>query len=295
VQFRDAVRLFIKGTEGTAGLFAQCLCGSPHLYQEGGRKPWHSINFVTAHDGFSLADLVSYNQKHNVANGEDNNDGENHNNSWNCGEEGEVVSIHVQRLRQRQLRNFIVALMVSQGVPMITMGDEYGHTKGGNNNTYCHDNSINYFRWDKKRADPMGFYRFASLMINFRRETESLRLGDFPTGERLEWHGLSPNNPDWSETSKFVAFTLVDQHKRELYIAFNASHLPVVVNLPERAGGKWYPLVDTSKPTPYDFLNEEVPNKEVALAQSSSFLNSNLYPMINYSSVILQLVNDNTF
>lgn len=87
----------------------------------------------------------------------------------------------------------------------------------------------------------------------------------------------------------------MDQHKRELYIAFNASHLPVVVNLPERAGGKWYPLVDTSKPTPYDFLNEEVPNKEVALAQSSSFLNSNLYPMINYSSVILQLVNDNTF
>lgn len=168
-QFRDMVRLFIKGTEGTAGIFAQCLCGSPHLYQEGGRKPWHSINFITAHDGFTLADLVSYNQKHNVANGEDNNDGDNHNNSWNCGEEGEVVSIPVQRLRQRQLRNFFVALMVSQGVPMITMGDEYGHTKGGNNNTYCHDNFINYFRWDMKRADPNGFHRFASLMMNFRR------------------------------------------------------------------------------------------------------------------------------
>jgi pullulanase/glycogen debranching enzyme len=115
-----------------------------HLVQEGGRKPWHSINFVTAHDGFSLADLVSYNQKHNMGNGEGNHDGENHNNSWNCGEEGELVSVRVQQLRQRQLRNFVVALMVSQGVPMITMGDEYGHTKGGNNNTYCHDNPVSF-------------------------------------------------------------------------------------------------------------------------------------------------------
>jgi isoamylase len=113
-QFRDAVRLFVKGTDGTVGSFAECLCGSPHLYKEGGRKPWHSINFVTAHDGFSLADLVSYNQKHNMGNGEGNHDGENHNNSWNCGEEGELVSVWVQRLRQRQLRNFVVALMVSQ-------------------------------------------------------------------------------------------------------------------------------------------------------------------------------------
>lgn len=294
-QFRDAVRLFIKGTEGTAGLFAQCLCGSPHLYQGGGRKPWHSINFVTAHDGFTLADLVSYNQKHNVANGEDNNDGENHNNSWNCGEEGEDVSVQVQRLRQRQLRNFFVALMISQGVPMITMGDEYGHTKGGNNNTYCHDNFINYFRWDDKSADPHGFHRFASLMTNFRRRTESLGLGDFPTGERLEWHGIFPGTPDWTESSKFVAFTLVDQQKRELYIAFNASHLPVMVTLPDRIGAKWYPLIDTSKPSPYDFLTDDVPNIEVALAQTSSFLSSSLYPMINYSAIVLVLKDENIF
>ncbi|CAM6035531.1 unnamed protein product [Sphagnum compactum] len=294
-QFRDAVRLFVKGTDGTVGSFAECLCGSPHLYKEGGRKPWHSINFVTAHDGFSLADLVSYNQKHNMGNGEGNHDGENHNNSWNCGEEGELVSVRVQRLRQRQLRNFVVALMVSQGVPMITMGDEYGHTKGGNNNTYCHDNPINYFRWDKLKADSDGFHRFTRLMVHFRRDTEALRLGEFPTAERLQWHGTTPNTPDWSETSRFVAFTLLDMQKKELYVAFNASHLPVMVSLPERPGFKWYPLVDTSKPSPYDFLTDDMPNRAVALAQSSSFLNAHVFPMLNYSSIVLILVPETVF
>ncbi|KAL8488298.1 hypothetical protein ACS0TY_024539 [Phlomoides rotata] len=141
-KYRDIVRQFIKGTDGFSGAFAECLCGSPNFYQEGGRKPWNSINFVCAHDGFTLADLVTYNNKHNLANGEDNKDGENHNNSWNCGQEGEFASIYVKKLRRRQMRNFFLCLMVSQGVPMIYMGDEYGHTKGGNNNTYCHDNFV---------------------------------------------------------------------------------------------------------------------------------------------------------
>ncbi|CAN6587112.1 unnamed protein product [Malus baccata var. baccata] len=140
-KYRDTVRQFIKGTDGFSGALAECLCGSPNLYQEGGR-PWNSINFVCAHDGFTLADLVTYNTKHNLANGEDNNDGESHNNSWNCGQEGELTSISVKKLRKRQMRNFFVCLMVSQGVPMLCMGDEYGHTKEGNNNTYCHDNYV---------------------------------------------------------------------------------------------------------------------------------------------------------
>ncbi|KAJ7517436.1 hypothetical protein O6H91_21G024500 [Diphasiastrum complanatum] len=289
-QFRDTVRSFIKGTNGMVGSFASCLCGSPHLYQEGGRKPWHSVNFITAHDGFTLADLVSYNQKHNNANGEGNIDGESHNSSWNCGEEGELVSLPVQRLRQRQLRNFVLALMISQGVPMITMGDEYGHTKGGNNNSYCHDNAINYFRWDKEKADPHGLKRFTDLIIDFRRQSEALGLEDFPTAERLQWHGTSPNIPDWSETSRFVAFTLVDAKKKELYIAFNASHEPVMVSLPDRPGFKWQPVIDTSKIPPYDFLSEDVSDRVTAIAQYKHFLNTNTYPMLSYTSIILVLV-----
>ncbi|KAL8191569.1 hypothetical protein R6Q57_028300 [Mikania cordata] len=290
--YRDTVRQFIKGTDGFAGAFAECLCGSPNLYQEGGRKPWNSINFICAHDGFTLSDLVTYNDKHNLANGEDNKDGENHNNSWNCGQEGEFVGISVKRLRKRQMRNFFLCLMVSQGVPMIHMGDEYGHTKGGNNNTYCHDNHLNYFQWDKREESSSDFFRFSRLITNFRHECESLGLNDFPTAERLQWHGHVPETPDWSETSRFVAFTMTDSVKGELYIAFNTSHLPVSITLPERPGYRWEPLVDTSKPAPFDFLSHDVPERELAIKQYAHFLDANLYPMLSYSSIILLLTPD---
>ncbi|KAK7358457.1 hypothetical protein VNO77_00385 [Canavalia gladiata] len=286
-KYRDTVRQFIKGTDGFAGAFAECLCGSPNLYQGGGRKPWNSINFVCAHDGFTLADLVTYNNKHNLPNGESNNDGENHNNSWNCGQEGEFASVSVKKLRKRQMRNFFLSLMVSQGVPMIYMGDEYGHTKGGNNNTYCHDNYLNYFQWDKKEESSSDFFRFCRLMTKFRQECESLGLDDFPTSERLQWHGHFPGMPDWSETSRFVAFTMVDSVKGEVYIAFNTSHLPFTVTLPERPGYRWEPLVDTSKPTPYDFLTPDLPGKDIAIQQYAHFLDANMYPMLSYSSIIL--------
>ncbi|KAM2637954.1 hypothetical protein EV1_022383 [Malus domestica] len=285
-KYRDTVRQFIKGTDGFSGALAECLCGSPNLYQEGGR-PWNSINFVCAHDGFTLADLVTYNTKHNLTNGEDNNDGESHNNSWNCGQEGELTSISVKKLRKRQMRNFFVCLMVSQGVPMLCMGDEYGHTKGGNNNTYCHDNYINYFRWDKKEESSSDFFRFCYLMTKFRQECKSLGLNDFPTAERLQWHGHAPGVPDWSDTSRFVAFTLMDAVKRELYIAFNASHLAVIISLPERPGYRWEPLVDPSKPAPFDFLTSDLP--DTAIKQYAHFLDVNLYPMLSYSSVVLLL------
>ncbi|GAV56944.1 Alpha-amylase domain-containing protein/CBM_48 domain-containing protein [Cephalotus follicularis] len=287
-KYRDIVRQFIKGTNGFSGALAECLCGSPNLYQ-GGRKPWNSINFVCAHDGFTLADLVTYSKKHNLANGEDNNDGESHNYSWNCGQEGEFANISVKKLRKRQLRNFFLCLMVSQGVPMIYMGDEYGHTKGGNNNTYCHDNYLNYFRWDRKEESSSDFFRFCRLMIKFRQECESLGLNDFPTAERLQWHGHAPGIPNWSETSRFVAFTLVDSVKGEIYIAFNASHLPVIISLPQRPRSRWEPLVDTSKPAPYDFLSSDLPQRETAVKQYAHFLDSNLYPMLSYSSIILLL------
>ncbi|KAJ3676835.1 hypothetical protein LUZ60_002559 [Juncus effusus] len=288
-QYRDTVRQFIKGTNGFAGAFAECLCGSPNLYQGGGRRPWHSVNFICAHDGFTLADLVTYNNKYNLANGEGNRDGENHNLSWNCGEEGEFASIGVRRLRKRQMRNFFVCLMVSQGVPMVLMGDEYGHTKGGNNNSYCHDNHINYFRWDKKNEQSSDFYRFCCLMTKFRKEFECLRLDEFPTAERLMWHGHQPGRPDWSDTSRFVAFSITDVTKGEIYVAFNTSHVPVTITLPARPGYKWDPLVDTSKPAPFDFLSDDLHDKETAVKQYENFLNGNLYPMVSYSSIVLVL------
>lgn len=291
-KYRDIIRQFIKGTNGFSGAFAECLCGSPNLYQEGGRKPWNSINFICAHDGFTLADLVMYNDKHNLANGEDNKDGENHNNSWNCGQEGEFASLSVKKLRRRQMRNFFLCLMVSQGVPMIYMGDEYGHTKGGNNNTYSLDNYINYFQWDKMDESSSDFFRFCCLMTMFRQECESLGLNDFPTAERLQWHGHSPGVPDWSDTSRFVAFSLMDSAKGELYVAFNTSHLPVTAMLPERPGYRWKPLVDTSKPAPFDFLSDDLLDREVAIKQFSHFLDANLYPMLSYSSIILLLSPD---
>ncbi|KAK9097703.1 hypothetical protein Syun_024748 [Stephania yunnanensis] len=291
-KYRDIVRQFIKGTDGFSGAFAECLCGSPNLYQQGVRKPWNSINFVCAHDGFTLADLVMYNKKHNLANGEANMDGESHNNSWNCGQEGEFACLPVKRLRKRQMRNFFLCLMVSQGVPMIYMGDEYGHTKGGNNNTYCHDNYINYFRWDKKEESSSDFFRFCRLITKFRRECESLGLNEFPTADRLQWHGHAPGRPDWSEKSRFVAFSLIDSAKQEIYIAFNTSHLSVTVALPERPGFRWEPLVDTSKPTPYDFLSDDVPERDIAVKQYAHFLDANLYPMLSYSSIILVLAPD---
>ncbi|EYU25738.1 hypothetical protein ABFS82_10G072400 [Erythranthe guttata] len=293
-KYRDTVRQFIKGTDGFSGAFAECLCGSPNLYKEGGRKPWNSINFVCAHDGFTLADLVTYNNKHNLANGEENKDGEDHNNSWNCGQEGEFASISVKKLRRRQMRNFFLCLMVSQGVPMIYMGDEYGHTKGGNNNTYCHDNFINYFRWDKMEEASSDFFRFCCLVSKFRHECESLGLNDFLTAERLQWHGYAPGIPDWSDTSRFVAFTLRDSVKGELYIAFNASHVAVTVALPERPGYRWDPLVDTGKPAPFDFITDDLPDRQVAIRQYAHFLDNNLYPMISYSSIILSLSPDTT-
>ncbi|GAU11796.1 hypothetical protein TSUD_75470, partial [Trifolium subterraneum] len=258
-KYRDTVRQFIKGTDGFAGAFAECVCGSPNLYQ-GGRKPWNSINLVCAHDGFTLADLVTYNNKHNLPNGEDNNDGENHNSSWNCGEEGEFVSASVKKLRKRQMRNFFLSLMVSQ---------------------------LNYFRWDKKEESSLDFFRFCSLLTKFRQECESLGLDDFPTSERLQWHGHFPATPDWSESSRFVAFTLMDSVKGEIYVAFNTSHLPFTITLPERPGYRWEPLIDTSKCAPYDFITPDLPGRDIAIQQYAQFLDANMYPMLSYSSIIL--------
>jgi isoamylase/glycogen operon protein len=255
-QYRDVVRRFIKGERGTAADFATRLCGSEDLYGDG-RSPGHSVNFITCHDGFTLNDLVSYNQKHNDENGESNRDGCNDNASWNCGAEGETQDEQVLALRQRQMRNFHLALMLSQGVPMLHMGDEYQHSKRGNNNTWCQDNALSWFSWEKLE-EKKDFFRFYKLMIHFRKKHPILYRSYFLSDREIEWHGQRPLNPDWESEKPFVAFTLkCDRGEGDLYIAFNAHASATLLTLPSpRQGQTWCRVVDTSLRPPYDIQPE---------------------------------------
>ncbi len=254
-KYRDIVRKFIKGTDGNAGSFAGVVSGSQDLYNYEG-KPYFGINFVTAHDGFSLRDLVSYNNKHNLANGENNQDGANDNESWNCGHEGPTTNAKILKFRQRQMKNFFVALMISVGTPMMLMGDEYGHTHGGNNNTWCHVGPINDFLWNQL-AQEKELFRFHKSMIAFRKNNPLLRRTEFLLTEDIDWHGLNPFHPDWSPTSRFIAYTLKDKVKENhLYIAFNATDTRPTVHLPPApANKKWYRIVDTSLAAPNDYID----------------------------------------
>lgn len=257
-RYRDVVRRFIKGTADHKTAFATALCGSQDLYGWG-REPTCSVNFVTAHDGFSLADLVTYNDKHNMENGENNRDGFDHNDSWNCGIEGHSSNKKIVYLRERQIRNFHLALMISQGIPMILMGDEYAHTRHGNNNTWCQDNELNWFLWNHLETRP-GFYRFFRALINFRKNHPLLGRTSFLDDQDITWHGLAPSNPDWGNDNRFVAFTLnypADQGPA-LYIAFNAAHQSQTADIPPAGHGKnWRWVVNTHNPSPDDFFDED--------------------------------------
>jgi len=311
--FRDTVRNFIKGMDGTAGSFAAAMCGSPNIYSDpnpgesewwsnnGGRKwrgnrpPTSSINFVIAHDGFTLADLVSYNEKHNEVNGEDNRDGEQHNNSWNSGVEGPTDDWSVKRLRQRQMRNISMALLLAHGVPMLHMGDEYGHTKNGNNNTYCHDTELNWFNWDKATADEAGLSRFHRLLIRLRKSRPELQRTSYVSDRDVQWHGEAPFTPDWTETSRLVAYTLCNTGGEPvLMIAFNTAHVSKVLELPPLNGKVWQQVADTSKLAPYDFLrvDEVLSADEVQRARAASLMWTAdfKYPMLPWSSIVLEAV-----
>jgi isoamylase len=183
-KYRDAVRRFWRGDRGSVSELATRLSGSSDLYEQSGRRPYASINFVTSHDGFTLADLVSYNQKHNEANGEDNQDGENHNLSWNCGVEGPSDDRRIQDLRDRQRRNLLATLMLSVGVPMISGGDEVGRTQVGNNNAYCQDNETSWTNWDLAPSQ-RDFLAFAKHLIKIRKENPVLRRRKFFQGRRI--------------------------------------------------------------------------------------------------------------
>jgi len=250
--FRDDVRSALKSDSGALPGFATRLAGSSDLFHGGHRKPWHSINFITAHDGFTLADLVAYNQKHNWANAEDNRDGNPWNLSWNCGVEGVTRDPEVLALRRRQSRNFLTTLLVSQGTPMLQAGDEFGFTKWGNNNTYCHDNRLNWLDWTlvEKHRDLVDFVRFLTAL---RRDHPALRRDTFLTGDGdVEW--FSPEGgADWSPEARSLAVRLSGQSRHtggpegpDLWMAFHFHWERREFQLPPaRKGRRWVLAVDT--------------------------------------------------
>jgi isoamylase len=266
-KYRDALRKFLKGAEGQVGEMAQSFQGSPNLYW--GRGPTASINFITAHDGFTLMDNVCYNGKHNEANGENNNDGANDNNSWNCGWEGEIDDSGINALRKRQVKNALALMLVSQGVPMILMGDELGRTKQGNNNTYCQDNELNWLDWTlvKKNTD---LFRFAKNMIAFRHAHPVLRNRDFQLND-FSFHGVNAWNADYSPGSRIIAFMLTGQYAKggtkkdnDLYVAANMHWEGLEFTIPEAPQGKkWHVFANTSLSSPEDI---QEPGKETPFA-----------------------------
>jgi len=239
--FRSVIRRFVRGDQNLAGRFATKLSGSEDLYGDG--SPLNSLNFVTSHDGFTLQDLVSYNTKHNLANGEQNHDGMNNNDSWNSGQEGPTDKPKVISLRLAQMKNYLLALLLAQGSPMLLMGDEYGHTKLGNNNSWCQDNALNWFQWDQanEKSELLAFYK---ELIQLRKENPQLHHTAFLKKRDVDWHGLTPHHPDWSEGSHLVAYTLKDHEEghHHLYIAFNSGENKAEITLPHNPKGKKWQL-----------------------------------------------------
>ena len=255
-KFRDRVRQFIKGNNDIKGGFASSVCGSNDIYFT---SPLVSQNFICVHDGFTLHDLVSYNEKHNEENGEQNRDGINNNDSWNCGEEGETQDPTITQLRIQQRKNYHLALMISQGVPLLLMGDEYGHSKKGNNNTWSQDNELNWFLWNELKKNEQ-FYEFYKFCIRLRKQNPLFRSEKFLSEKAIVWLNPDSSPIDWLQNPQFLAFTLIDQiDNKNIYIAFNSSNSGMIVKFPEAPDGKkWYLLIDTGKATGKDFYEEKI-------------------------------------
>ena len=262
-KYRDTVRRFMKGDTGLAGDMATRLMGSPDLYQ--GRGTAASINFVTCHDGFTLWDLVSYDGKHNEANGENNQDGANDNNSWNCGAEGPTDDPGITALRHRQVKNAATLMMVSQGVPMILMGDEVGRTQFGNNNTYCHDSEINWMDWSAVETNA-DLLRYFQKIVAFRHAHPVLRSPNHLTGQHyngladITWHGTRAWNADWGGGNRVVAFMLSGAsalggsvRDDDVYVAINMHWDTLEFQPPEAPDGRrWHVAANTGAPAGED-------------------------------------------
>jgi isoamylase len=266
-RFRDDVRRFVKSDTGTVTALARRLAGSPDLYGKDAREPEQSINFITVHDGFTLNDVVSYNDKHNDANGEANRDGSNDNFSWNCGVEGPTDDPAVEALRNRQVKNFLTLLLAAVGAPLIQMGDEVRRTQHGNNNTYCQDNEFSWFDWTllDKHAD---VHRFVRQLIADRLHFGQGRTADDVLDEllqrvKIEFHGVTLATPDVSDTSHALAMSRTSPSGKDVfYVMVNAYWEPLDFALPAAPATTqgWRLWIDTSRPSPGDiYPRDEAP------------------------------------
>ena len=275
-RYRDIMRKFVKGEPGMVPELATRLTGSSDLYQHSGRLPMSSVNFITCHDGFTLIDLVSYNRKHNQANGEENRDGDNHNHSSNYGIEGTTDDPVINALRLRQVKNFMAMLMLSQGVPMILAGDEVLRSQQGNNNCYCQDNELSWFDWNLLEKN-RGMFCFTKGMIELRKRHPCLMQRHYLSGKKTDvagmqdvtWHGPQLNKPQWTDSScRVLACTLsrVEPGEEDLHIMFNMSEDNLAMELPQLKGRKWHLAVDTARAISLDVIE---PRQQQAIREKN--------------------------
>ena len=260
-KFRDHVRSFLKTDQGTLGGFANRILGSPDIYGHQRVDSEKSINFVTCHDGFTLNDLASYNEKNNEANGEENRDGSDNNLSWNCGAEGVTQDSVIEEVRNRQVKNFLAVTLLAAGTPMILMGDEIRRTQQGNNNAYCQDNEIAWFDWSllEKHEDVFRFVRHLTRLrarLYNGKNNQPVSVARLFARAGMQWHGVRLKEPDWGENSHSIAFTVKgDRRGRLFHFMINEYWEPLEFELPPTdAGNSWRRLIDTSLPSPSDII-----------------------------------------
>jgi isoamylase len=282
-QFRDDVRRFLKGDHQTVRSFASRILGSPDIYGAQDREPEQSINFVTCHDGFTLNDLVSYNHKHNEANGEWNRDGSDVNHSWNCGIEGPTEDDEIERLRNRQVKNFLAVTLLSTGTPMLLMGDEVRRTQRGNNNAYCLDDETTWFDWSAI-AQHADIYRFVRQLIDFHvtrtlpPDGFNVTLNELITQHRVEWHGVTLGEPDWGDESHSLAGTMhFDVDGLAVHFMVNAYWEALEFAIPplDESHHPWRRRVDTFRTPPADisvWSESETVQGETVIVQPRSIV-----------------------
>ncbi|TDX31074.1 glycogen operon protein [Modicisalibacter xianhensis] len=278
-RYRDDIRRFWRGDEGMLGAFASRICGSADIYAASGKGPDNSLNYVTCHDGFTLNDLVSYSRKHNEANGEHNHDGADNNYSANYGTEGETTDAIIEMMRERQIKNFLLTLLISRGVPMLLGGDEFRRTQHGNNNAYCQDNETSWHDWHRLETHA-GLFRFVQSLIAFRHTHPVLSRESFYTSEEILWLGPQGGPPDWHHPhAKQCACFIQEEAEHALLIMFNAGMDAVDFHLPPVASGmRWRLVVDTGHET------QQVP---LIVGADDMLIDTSIYQLSMRSSAIL--------
>lgn len=254
-RYRDDIRRFWRGDDGMLGLFASRICGSADIYTKSGKGPECSINFVTCHDGFTLNDLVSYRDKHNEANGENNHDGTDANFSENCGAEGETTDAGIEALRKKQIKNFLLILLISRGVPMLLGGDEFRRTQGGNSNAWCQDNETSWHDWSGLQQHSE-ISRFTRGMLALRRAHPVLSKEQFYTDDEIQWYNPQGGLPDWTDPKAKQFACLIDEEEQSaLYLMFNAGADTIDFGLPTLpSGARWHLAADTARIAPGDLF-----------------------------------------